>query len=100
MKIKLLASAQQDLLDGYGFYEQQAQGIGEYFLDSLYSDIDSLIVTAGIHPLFYERYFRLLSKHFPFAVYYTVSEDTIDSPIKKATRKTGSLCHWWRWREL
>lgn len=77
MKIKLLASAQQDLLDGYGFYEQQAKGIGEYFLDSLYSDIDSLIVTAGIHPLFYERYFRLLSKHFPFAVYYTVSDNTV-----------------------
>ncbi len=77
MKIKLLASAQQDLLDGYGFYEQQAQGIGEYFLDSLYSDIESLIVTSGIHSLFYERYFRLLSKHFPFAVYYTVSKDTV-----------------------
>ncbi len=77
MKIKLLASAQQDLLDGYWFYEKQAKGIGEYFLDSLYSDIDSLIVTAGIHPLFYEQYFRLLSKHFPFAIYYTVSDNTV-----------------------
>ena len=48
MKIKILASASRDLVDGYRFYEMQAEGIGTYFLDSLYSDIDSLIVSAGI----------------------------------------------------
>ena len=25
---------------------------------------------------------------------------TPDQPIKKATRKMGDLCYWWRWREL
>lgn len=42
MKIKILASASQDLIEGYRFYESQAEGVGVYFLDSLYSDIDSL----------------------------------------------------------
>ena len=35
MKIKILKSASQDLVDGYYFYEKQAEGLGGYFLDSM-----------------------------------------------------------------
>ena len=31
MKIKILSSASQDLIDGYWFYEKQAEGLGTYF---------------------------------------------------------------------
>lgn len=70
--VRILASASQDLVDGYRFYEEQAEGVGAYFLDSLYSDIDSLIINAGIHPIHFGKYHRLLSKRFPFAVYYRI----------------------------
>ena len=50
MKIRIFDSAKLDLADGYFFYEEQESGIGQYFLDSLYSDIDSLALYAGIHP--------------------------------------------------
>lgn len=76
MKIKILASASQDLIDGYWFYEKQAAGLGTYFLDTLYSDIDSLAIYAGIHPIYFEKYNRLLSKRFPFAIYYCVKSGT------------------------
>ena len=68
MKIEILSSTSQDLIDGYHFYEDQAEGVGSYFLDSLYSDIDSLVITAGVHEKYFEKYYRLLSKRFPFAV--------------------------------
>ena len=68
MKIKILSSASQDLIDGYWFYEKQAEGLGTYFLDSLFSDIDSLIINAGIHPLHFQKYHRMLSKRFPFSL--------------------------------
>jgi len=42
MKIRILYEAELDLLDGYKFYEMQAPGLGDYFLDSLYAEIDSL----------------------------------------------------------
>ena len=71
MRIEILDDAEQDLIDGARFYEAQSPGVGEYFLDSLFSDIDSLQLHAGIHPL-YLGYQRLLSKRFPFAVYYRV----------------------------
>ncbi|HDZ88428.1 MAG TPA: type II toxin-antitoxin system RelE/ParE family toxin [Nitrospirae bacterium] len=68
MKLKILASASQDLLDGYRFYEKQTEGLGTYFLDTLFSDIDSLAIYAGIHPVFFGKYNRVLSRRFPFAI--------------------------------
>ena len=76
MKIKILSSASQDLIDGYWFYEKQAEGLGTYFLDSLFSDIDSFIINAGIPPLHFGKYHRMLSKRFPFAIYYRVENKT------------------------
>ena len=35
MRIRILKSAQDDLRDGYWFYESQETGVGDYFLDSL-----------------------------------------------------------------
>jgi len=71
MKIKILEEAELDLISGFRFYEAQNFGLGQYFLDSLFSDIDSLQLFAGIHP-WYFGYQRLLSKRFPFAIYYRV----------------------------
>ena len=77
MKIRILRAASQDLIGGYRFYAAQGEGIGDYFLDSLYSDIDSLTLTAGVHQTHFGGYHRMLSKRFPFAVYYRVEGDTV-----------------------
>ena len=77
MKIRILESARKDLVDGFYFYEKQAEGIGTYFLDSIYSDIESLIDNAGIHPVYFEEFYRLLAVRFPFAVYYKVLQYTV-----------------------
>ena len=42
MKIVILPAARDDLADGFQFYEHQQEGLGNYFLKSLFSDIDSL----------------------------------------------------------
>ena len=74
MRIRILSSAVEDLHAGRLFYERQAEGIGAYFFDSLFADIDSLSLYAGIHPVVF-GYHRLLAKRFPYAVYYTVEGD-------------------------
>lgn len=76
MKIKFLSSALDDLTRGRLFYEKQGEGVGEYFFDSLFSDIDSLILYGGIHPKFH-GYHRMLSKRFPYAIYYKLEEYSI-----------------------
>ncbi|HBT16846.1 MAG TPA: hypothetical protein DEB05_07835 [Firmicutes bacterium] len=77
MRIKILDAASQDLIDGYRFYEKQAEGLGAYFLNTLFSDIDSLKLYGGIHTIYFEKYHRLLSKRFPFAIYYRIEENVI-----------------------
>jgi plasmid stabilization system protein ParE len=74
MRIKILSAAESDLEEGHRFYESQADGLGTYFLDTLYSDIDSLAYFAGMHRVVFGHH-RLLSKRFPFAVYYRVADD-------------------------
>lgn len=76
MTISVQPSALADLRRGFRFYERQGEGLGTYFLDSLYSDIDSLRLYAGIHPVHFGKFFRLLSARFPFAVYYEVRKET------------------------
>jgi len=41
MKIVILPSARDDLAGGAAFYENQGEGLGEYFRESLISDVDS-----------------------------------------------------------
>ncbi len=76
MRIKILSSAVDDLRAGHHFYESQREGLGAYFLDSLFSDIDSLLLYCGIHSKVF-GYHRLLSKRFPYAAYYSFDEDVI-----------------------
>jgi len=38
MRIKILSIAEDDLEEGHRFYKSQADGLGTYFLDTLYSD--------------------------------------------------------------
>jgi hypothetical protein len=71
-----VSSALEDLYDGRLFYEKQGEGLGEYFYNSLFSDIDSLTLHAGIHPKFF-GYYRMLSKRFPYASYYKIEEGSL-----------------------
>lgn len=71
--IVLLEEAAQDMLDARAFYETQTLGIGNYFWDSLISDIESLHLYAGIHEQHFGL-FRMLSKRFPYAIYYQVTD--------------------------
>ena len=76
MQLEILEYAERDLESGFHFYERQRPGLGDYFLDSLYSDIDSLAYFGGIHQVVF-GYHRQLSKRFPFAVYYRIIDDVV-----------------------
>jgi len=66
-----LKEVESDLNKGESFYELQEFGIGKYFRDCIISDIESLYLYAGIHTKHLKAY-RLLSKRFPYAIYYII----------------------------
>jgi hypothetical protein len=76
VKIEILEEGEQDLIEGFQFYEGRETGVGSYFLDCLFSDIDSLLLFAGIHQVVY-GYHRCLAKRFPFAIYYDIVGELI-----------------------
>ena len=73
MTLVILEDAAEDLESGAQFYESCATGVGDYFLDSMLSDLDSLVLFAGVHPIYF-GFHRMLSKRFPFGIYYEVED--------------------------
>ena len=75
MKVRVLRSAIEDLAAGRRFYDAQADGVGAYFFDSIFSEIDSLVLFGGIHRMQF-GFHRLLAKRF-----HTPSI-TVKSPVR------------------
>ena len=75
IRVQISEDAFQDLNDGFLFYEAQECGLGDYFAACLRADIEGLRVSAGIHRVVYKDYYRLLSRVFPYGVFYTMEDD-------------------------
>ena len=73
--VQISEDALEDLNNGYLFYEAQESGLGEYFAACLRADIEGLRISAGIHRVIHRDYHRLLSKVFPYGVFYTVEQE-------------------------
>ena len=71
IKVRISEDAQQDLNEGFFFYESQEAGLGDYFVACLRADIESLKIFGGVHRVVYADYHRLLSKVFHYGIFYT-----------------------------
>jgi len=76
MIVEISSDAEEDLLDGYWFYDRQSTGLGDYFRSCLIADIESLAYYGGIHEFEY-GFHRALSKRFPYCIYYSIENDVI-----------------------
>ena len=81
--IQILTDAENDLYTGRDFYDQQGEKLGNYFWDSLLSDIESLVIFAGIHPKRF-GYYRMLSKRFPYAIYSEVINPSLATGMRSS----------------
>ena len=74
MIVVVLEDAAEDIESGRRFYEACEAGVGDYFTESILSDLDSLVLFAGIHAVYF-GFHRMLSERFPFGLYYEVDDD-------------------------
>ena len=77
MKVKdvvIIKEVADDLNDGKAFYDQRESGAGDYFWDSLFADIESLMIYAGIHGRKCGLH-RMLAKRFPYTVYDEIVDE-------------------------
>jgi len=82
MKVRILSSALNDLAAGRAFYDAQGDGLGDYFFDSVFSDIDSLNLYGGVHSKI-AGFHRLLTHRFPYAVYYKLDSDQVVTVFRR-----------------
>ena len=75
MTVVILEDAAADIESGRQFYETRQPGVGEYFVESILADLASLVLYAGIHPMRF-GFHRMLSRRFPFGVYYEIERET------------------------
>ncbi len=87
MNIVITESASDDIAEGYLFYEEQYQGLGDYFESSILADIRSLVVYAGVHEIHFEIYYRKIASRFPHAIYYIVENEIIKVYAVADTRR-------------
>jgi plasmid stabilization system protein ParE len=76
MIVNISSDAEDDIAEGFWFYERQSAGLGDYFRSCIIADIDSLVFHGGIHEVDF-GYHRSLSKRFPFAIYYRVDGNVV-----------------------
>jgi len=70
--------AEADVQAGFLWYEPQAEGLGHEFLravDACYAAIERW---PEAYPVVYKRYRRALLRRFPYIVYFSVSDTTIE----------------------
>ena len=75
MIVEVAPESADDLVRGFEFYERQEPGLGEVFVDSLLSDLETLRTLAGVHRIVHGRH-RCLSKRYPYAIYYVSRNGT------------------------
>ncbi|KXJ04607.1 hypothetical protein AC249_AIPGENE10356, partial [Exaiptasia diaphana] len=76
MRVELRSEAQEDLVEGAAFYETQREGLGDEFIEDLFSELSDLQHQAGIHPIVFGLH-RKLSHRFPFAIYYQIQKSEV-----------------------
>ena len=84
--LSLTDLAKKDIYDSQDFYEEQSQNLGIYFYDSVISDLDALKFYAGIHQKYF-GFYRMLTKRFPYAIYYDIEGDLVVVHAVLHTRK-------------
>lgn len=77
MTVRFLEFIEDDLRAGRQFYDEQEPGVGDYFVDSLIADAESLSLYGGVHKKVF-GYHRMLGRVFPFAVYYLLNGDEVE----------------------
>ncbi len=76
MIVQISSDAEQDIADGFWFYEGQTPGLGDYFRSSIIADIESLAFYGGIHEQV-AGFHRSLAHRFPFTIYYRVDGNAV-----------------------
>lgn len=68
--LRFLPEVEEDLINGYFWYEEKEKGLGEEFLFVFYDNVNRIIDNPLIYRKVYGDFRRCLLKRFPYAIYF------------------------------
>ena len=75
--VRFLSVASDELIDAATYYDEQALGLGDKFLDRVDSAVSQLKEQPEIWPLINQNIHRRLIRQFPFALLYRIQGDEV-----------------------
>jgi plasmid stabilization system protein ParE len=69
-EVRYAPEAEEDISEGYTFYEGRAAGLGEEFLRAVDACISALARSPKAHQVVYKSYRRAVVRRFPYVVIY------------------------------
>ena len=75
--LHFLPEVEEDVINGYFWYEEKAKGLGEEFLRLFYANSNEITSNPLIYRKVYRNFRRRLMRRFPYAIYFRISGDEV-----------------------
>ena len=77
LELVIRPEAEADALEGYRWYNEQLAGLGEEFLTEIDRALETICANPEAHLKLHREFRRVLTRRFPYAVFYAVRGDRI-----------------------
>jgi hypothetical protein len=75
--LSFLPEVEDDVIAGYAWYEEKADGLGEEFLRLFYALSRDIPRNPLVYRTVYKDFRRRLLRRFPYAVYFRIEDDNV-----------------------
>ena len=75
--LRLLPEVEEDVINGYIWYEAKSRGLGEDFLRMFYASVNEIPWNPLRYPKVYQDFRRHLLRRFPYAIYFILENGQI-----------------------
>lgn len=75
--LRFLPEVEDDVINGYVWYESKARGLGEDFLRMFYAYANEIVWNPLCYPKVYQDFRRRLLRRFPYVIYFEIENDRI-----------------------
>ncbi len=76
-RVIIRPNAEADLAEAKAWYENQRRGLGDELLDEIRNAVNLLAVDPERRPFYYRDFRRLLTRRFPYKLFYRVESDRV-----------------------
>ncbi|MBI4653905.1 MAG: type II toxin-antitoxin system RelE/ParE family toxin [Nitrospirae bacterium] len=75
--LRFIPEIEEDVINGYVWYETKSRGLGEDFLRMFYACANEIPCNPLLYPKVYQNFRRRLLRRFPYAIYFTIENEQV-----------------------